>query len=753
MKIRSDGRNQKLYMSIFISLILCIVLTILIVSSILYIKFQSIALDQVYSENMKSLKQTSENVLIMADTAMTLSNQIYNDQNVAKLLYYSNPEIFDIRAASDQLTNYRLSFSFIDSVYVYNGKAGTFFINTSSNRNTTRETIQTKNDFDDKECIGILNNFNSYKQYIPIPRKYMANLQEGIEKYFYTFLLYDAFSGSELDSAVIVNFSEDWIHNVMNVESGNNEGETFIINKRGMLVSNSSKYPMMSSIADREYIKKIIANENIQGYFVDIVNGEKSLITYTAADKIGWRYIRVTPWSVLFYRIESMKAMTVYIGLGILIFGLLGSFLLTRKLYVPIGRIISRLKNLESESRHNLEILRPGLLKDIINGRDVEDESILKERFKNLNIKIGIEGNFRVVLFKIDRYNDFYRKYNPEDRGLIRLAILNICTQLFSKNYKTEGVDMGEGNIITLLNYNNPTEADMVISFEDLLKSMEDAILKKHEISVTVTVSSEGYSLNDINALYRQVMEASLHRLFYGRGSIIYADKIEELNKKEYNFPIQKERLLVDALMSQKSDEAKKIYDEIISDTADYPFSVINLAISHLIFTVNNAINTIKVNNALLSDFNISLPAMLINNAETIEEINKVFYDLFDELKKRFDEHRSMKHEETINAINSMISREFSNPALSIESIADFLDISPAYICRLYKQYTMITILDKIVKVRMEKAKELLLKTKYSIAHIAEETGYANSSYFYRTFKKFYGATPNDFRRSGSNVQ
>lgn len=752
MQIKSDKKNQRLYISIFISLILCIVLSILIVSSILYINFQSIALDQVYSDNVKNLKQTSENVLVMADTAMTLSNQIYSDQNVAKLLYYSEPEIFDIRGASDQLTNYRLSFSFIDSVYVYNGKTGTFYINTSSNRNTTRETIQTKNSFDDKECIDILDNFNSYKQYIPIPRKYMVNNQEGIEKYYYSFLLYNAFSGSKLDSAVIVNFSENWIQNVMNVESSKNEGETFIINNKGTIVSNSDKYPMMSSINGTEYIKRILANENAQGYLVDIVNGEKSLITYTAADKMGWRYIRVTPWSVLFYRIESMKATTIYIGLSILIFGLLTSFLLTKKLYVPIDKIISRLKNLESESKHNSEIIKQGFLKDIIIGRDIEDENIFAERLKNLNIKIDAEGNIRVILLKIDRYNEFCQKYTAEDRGLFRFAIINICTELFSQNFRTEGVDMGEGNIIMLLNYINLADADVVTSFEGLINIMEDVILKNYDISLTVTISSEGCSLKDINTLYRQVMEASLHRLFLGQGSVIYADRVEEMNKKEYKFPVNSEKLLVDALMSQKNDEAKRIYDEIIGDTAEYPFSVINLVISHLIFTINNTINTIKINNSLLSDFNKSLPAMLINNVETIEEINKVFYELFDELRNRFDERKNMKHEETVNSINSIIDMGFSNPSLSVESIADSLDISPAYIGRLYKQYTMTTILDKIVKVRMEKAKELLLETKYSITHISEETGYTNSSYFYKTFKKFYGTTPNDFRRSRNNT-
>ena len=436
MRIRLTHGSKRLYLSIFISLILCIVVTMLVVSAILYINFEGIALEQVYSDDMKNLMQASEGVRIMANTAMTLSNQIYNDLNVAKLLYYSNPDISDIRTANDQMTNYRLSLSFIDSVYVYNGKAGTIYISAASGGNTTRDTIQAEKDFDDRECIGILHNFKSYKQYIPIPRRYVADSLEQTEKFYYTFLLYDAFSGHSLDSAVMVNISEDWIHNVISVEPAAGASETFIINGEGELVSNSSKYPMLLNISDRGYIGEIIKNSEAQGYFIDMVDGEKSLITFTAPDNIGWRYIRITPFNILFRRVESMKMITFYIGLGILLFGLLIAVLISRRLYVPIDRILASLKSLEAERENNFEIIKRGFLKDIVLGRGLENKSSMPGKLKSLDIRIDLEGSIRLVLIKIDHYKDFYQKFSAEDRSLFRFAIMNISTELFSKEYK-----------------------------------------------------------------------------------------------------------------------------------------------------------------------------------------------------------------------------------------------------------------------------------------------------------------------------
>ncbi len=773
MKIRLMKGNKRLFPSIFISLILCIVVTMLTVSTILYINFENIALEQMYSADMKNLMQTSQGVQIMADTALTLSNQIYNDLNVAKLLYYSNPEISDIRSASDQLTNYRLSLSFIDSVYVYNGKSGTVYIGASSKKSTSRDTIQTETKFDDEECIGILHNFNLYKQYIPIPRRYVENSQEGNVKYYYTFLLYDAFTGNSLNSAVIVNISEDWIHNVISNEAGSNASETFIINSDGQLVSNSVKYPMLENLSDRVYIKEILRNKNAKGYFINEVDGEMSLISFTAPDKIGWRYIRITPYNTLFGKINSMKNITILIGLSILVLGLLTALLISRRLYVPIDKILSKLKILEDERDNDFEIIKQGVLKDIVLGREIENRNGLLGRLKSLDIKVDLDGSFRLILLKIDYYRDFYQKFNAEDRSLFRFAIMNISTELFEKEYKTEAIDMGEGSIVILMNGERkpysvtqgagaaaaplstgglPEPAEVSEGtpgdISELCRSIRDAVFNCIKVSVTITVSGRENSAEGINTLYKQVVEASLHRLFYGHGSLIFAEKIAQLNEKVYVYPMNREKQLVDALMSQKNSDLKHIFDEIINDASEYPFSVINLALSQLIFTVNNTVNVIKGNNPALAGFEKALPAMMINNAEVIDEINAQFYSLFDSLCEALDERKNIKHEELITSIRNIIEKDFTNPALSIESIADKLEISSTYMCRLYKQYTMSTILDRIVEVRMEKARKLLQKSACSIAEIAEETGFTNSSYFYRAFKKYNGTTPNDYRRA-----
>ena len=47
---------------------------------------------------------------------------------------------------------------------------------------------------------------------------------------------------------------------------------------------------------------------------------------------------------------------------------------------------------------------------------------------------------------------------------------------------------------------------------------------------------------------------------------------------------------------------------------------------------------------------------------------------------------------------------------------------------------------------RIDKAEELLLHTALSVSEISELTGFSNSSYFNKQFKKVTGYTPQQYR-------
>ena len=87
---------------------------------------------------------------------------------------------------------------------------------------------------------------------------------------------------------------------------------------------------------------------------------------------------------------------------------------------------------------------------------------------------------------------------------------------------------------------------------------------------------------------------------------------------------------------------------------------------------------------------------------------------------------------------------------LSLDSVADILSISPAYLSTQFKKYQHIGFLDYLTEVRIQAACELLTDPLRPTAEVAGMVGYEDASYFARAFKKKTGLTPTQYRREAA---
>ena len=85
-----------------------------------------------------------------------------------------------------------------------------------------------------------------------------------------------------------------------------------------------------------------------------------------------------------------------------------------------------------------------------------------------------------------------------------------------------------------------------------------------------------------------------------------------------------------------------------------------------------------------------------------------------------------------------------------LETLAEKVYLSSGYLSFIFKKETGMN-LNRFIRVfRMEKAKELLCTTNMKVAMVSEKVGFANSSYFCRSFREYYGSSPESYRK-GNN--
>lgn len=83
---------------------------------------------------------------------------------------------------------------------------------------------------------------------------------------------------------------------------------------------------------------------------------------------------------------------------------------------------------------------------------------------------------------------------------------------------------------------------------------------------------------------------------------------------------------------------------------------------------------------------------------------------------------------------------------LTLPDLADRFHYSPRHMSHRLKQITGMNFTEYLLQKRMEEAADLLTNTNIKIGAIAEMTGYNNQEHFIRSFRKYYGASPGEYR-------
>lgn len=103
----------------------------------------------------------------------------------------------------------------------------------------------------------------------------------------------------------------------------------------------------------------------------------------------------------------------------------------------------------------------------------------------------------------------------------------------------------------------------------------------------------------------------------------------------------------------------------------------------------------------------------------------------------------SSKHRQAVDFMVQYIHEHYDED-ITLSELADKVYISRNYLSNIFRNMTGETFNTYLTRVRMEKAKELLLERKMLVYEVAGRVGYKNVPYFSTLFKKFTGMNPTE---------
>ncbi len=124
-------------------------------------------------------------------------------------------------------------------------------------------------------------------------------------------------------------------------------------------------------------------------------------------------------------------------------------------------------------------------------------------------------------------------------------------------------------------------------------------------------------------------------------------------------------------------------------------------------------------------------------------------YQFLIDLFKYVKNNNKESHNFNVKRINKVFSyiEEHLGTQITIEDLADIAEVTPQYFCEIFKEVTKQRPIEYLNQRRIDRAKELMLKSPLKkISDISVEVGFESSSYFSTVFKSLEGLSPKKYR-------
>ena len=231
---------------------------------------------------------------------------------------------------------------------------------------------------------------------------------------------------------------------------------------------------------------------------------------------------------------------------------------------------------------------------------------------------------------------------------------------------------------------------------------------------------------------------------FYPSGTFL---RQQDPEKSEVSFsgqlPFSPEQDFLEELTAQREDGCNALLDSLYSTYACsrrfLPNQVKELYYK-LFSAVKQAEKQLKISGNQQTAGIVDSLEKCFTFQELHEELQMKTRNFFESAKN------SVQENSTIYLIKDYISKNYANETLSVKDISSHVFLSASYVCTFFKNETGQTLNQYLTEYRMERAKQLLADPRYKISDISSKVGYNDGNYFGKSFKKYTGLSPSEYR-------
>lgn len=405
-------------------------------------------------------------------------------------------------------------------------------------------------------------------------------------------------------------------------------------------------------------------------------------------------------------------------------------------------RKINKIDFVESYINKNEKEMIKNSLSNILNST-ANDRYSLIEQFKICE-SAGIFESYSLMQIYINNPDIInINLFSAEDKNKIvecEKDIINKICKNFFEQYII--LDYDSSSVLVLISNHPDIEKEYIRHFYRKLLTTSKNIL---ETSVDIAITQVFNTSEDVYSCIEQLKQIN-NFYYYNNTNIVFYD---EINQELYNGSFDISNIINDlskALTTHNTENINNVFKKLIElliSSKPKKQNAINCCIRIYNYTIVT-LQSLDNQKAFNESFS--------NSADTINKLMSLgtFEDVIlwiKELNNTVINYNLLVTSKSNNLINS--AKEFIlehiDTKLTLNSVANYLSISPSYLSYLFKKECNRNFVDYINQLKIEKACNLLNKKQYLIYEIAYMLGFDNAYYFTKIFRKYKGVTPKEY--------
>ncbi|WP_310831023.1 response regulator [Paenibacillus pedocola] len=401
------------------------------------------------------------------------------------------------------------------------------------------------------------------------------------------------------------------------------------------------------------------------------------------------------------------------------------------------------LQHLGKQLQDNMPLIREKFLQNLIFGL-YRNEQEIWDKITYFNLPFRQGDTLTVGVLELDDYRSAVDKFSEEDKQLLYFSIRNIIDECLAAHPCAVSFVAGENEFIMMFCSPEDPAAEPLTG---LCNKIIGSIREYLRLDASIGIGRASTLAGQLEDSYKEATAALAHKFYTGHATVLYFKDIQpDTETLQSTFFYTFHARLMNELKAGHTDNVMELLDTLFTKLAgprlqiDYVQSIC----AEMIFTSARTLYEIDEDiEEVLSDRMTIMDTLYTQ--KSIAGLKAYMLELFHDLSTYVAGKNTSKNSRAISRIKTIVQEGYARE-LSITKIAEEVFLTPNYISLIFKKETGETITDYITKIRMGKAKELLLTTDLKVMEISERVGYENPHYFSTVFKKTVGVHPLKYR-------